>query len=137
MIKILVVDDDPTMAYLLTASIRQAFSNEVELKQMTDPKAARTWLEGEVVDLLITDLEMPNLSGLDLLRCAKRRNAWTQVLVVTGHSTPDALVDAMECGATDYLLKPFDRDELVMLIKDAQQRLRRWRRAMAATLASC
>jgi len=82
---------------------------------------------------LVTDLEMPGVNGLELLRCAKRKNPCTQVLFVTGHSTLEALTDALELGATDYLLKPLDQTELIELIEDAEKRLWRWRQALSGT----
>jgi DNA-binding NtrC family response regulator len=135
-VRALVVDDDPQMARLLEAVIQQACPDDVQIKTATHPKAARQYLETEVVDLLVTDLEMPGISGIELLRCAKRRNAWTQVLLVTGHSSLGALADAMELGAADYLLKPLDWDELKDAVGCVISRLFRWRRALAGTFAT-
>ncbi len=134
--KLLLVDDDPSMVRLLTAMIMQSFGDQIELKSLTDPEDARQWIETEVVDILITDLEMPGINGLELLRWAKRRNACTQVLFMTGNSTLDALNDALESGATDYLLKPLNQTELIRLVKDAQERQLRWKKALAGTLAN-
>jgi len=132
--KLLLVDDDPSMVRLLTKIIERQFDGEIELTSLTDPKEARQRIEEQAVDILVTDLEMPGVNGLELLRCAKRRNACTQVLFITGHSTLDALTDALELGATDYLLKPFDQVQMVKLVGDAQERLLRWRDALAGTL---
>jgi len=132
--KLLLVDDDPGMVRLLAKIIERSFGDRMTLHSLTDPKEARHWIEEHVVDILVTDLEMPGVNGLELLRCAKRRNPCTQVLFLTGHSTVDALTDALELGATDYLLKPLDQTELIELVGDAEKRLRRWREALAATL---
>ena len=131
---LLLVDDEPSVVRLLGKIIEQQFGDDIELLSSTDPKAARQQIEERIVDILITDLEMPGINGLELLRCAKRKNASSQVLFITGHSTLDALTDAMELGATDYLLKPLDEAELIRLIEDAQERLLRWRKALAGTL---
>ncbi len=133
---LLLVDDDPSMLRLLTAVIERSFGDRVILHSLTDPKQARHWIEDHVVDILVTDLEMPGINGLELLRCVKRRNPCTQVLLLTGHSTVDALTDAMELGATDYLLKPLVQAELVALVEDAEKRVRRWRKALAGTLSA-
>lgn len=132
--KLLLVDDDPGVVRLLGEIIASQFGDTIELTSCTDPKEARQQIEERIVDVLITDLEMPGINGLELLRCAKRKNVCTQVLFITGHSTLDALTDAMELGATDYLLKPLDEAELIRLIEDAQERLLRWRKALAGTL---
>ena len=55
---------------------------------------------------------------------------------MTGHSTLDALADALELGAADYLLKPLDKSKLVEIISHAQRRRRRWQEALAGTLAA-
>ena len=131
---LLLVDDDPSMVRLLTTIIEREFSGRIELTSLTDPRNARQHIEDFNVEILVTDLEMPGINGLELLRCAKRRCAWTQVLFMTGHSTLDSIIDAIELGATDYLLKPLDHDQLVKLIDDAQERLLRWRGALEGTL---
>ncbi len=132
--QLLVVDDDPSMARLLKKIIERQFKDEIELTSLTDPGEARRQIEAQIVDILVTDLEMPGVNGLELLRCAKRRNPCTQVLFMTGNSTLDALTDALELGATDYLLKPLDQSQLIKLVSDAQERLLRWREARAGTL---
>jgi DNA-binding NtrC family response regulator len=132
--RLLLVDDDPSMVRLLSDIIDRHFANEIKLTSLTNPREARKQIEEEIVDILITDLEMPEVSGLELLRCAKRRNVCTQVFFITGHSTLDELIDALDLGATDYLLKPLDQSQLVKLITDAQERLLRWREALAGTL---
>ena len=133
-VRVLLVDDDPDMLQLLEEIIQEGFRDEVQIRTTSDPKEARRRLESEIVDLLVTDLEMPEISGLELLRCAKRKNAWTQVLLVTGHSNLDALTNAMDLGASDYLTKPIDQDELEEVVTSILRRLCRWRAALADTL---
>ena len=134
--QLLLIDDDPSMVRLLTTVLKREFHDDIEIVALEKPLVALQWIQYHVVDILITDLEMPEVNGLDLLKAAKRRNACTQVFFMTGHSTLDALVDAMELGATDYLLKPLDQMELIEVIKDARKRLRRWQEALAGTMAT-
>ncbi len=134
--RLLLVDDDPIILRLLERIIEKRLDTVVVLSSLTDPREARHWIENHVVDILITDLEMPGINGLELLRVAKRKNPLTQVYFMTGHSTLESLTDALELGATDYLLKPFDQTELLELIAGAQKRLRRWREALAGTFFS-
>jgi len=131
--KLLLVDDDPSMVRLLAKIVDRSFGDDMEMQCLTDPTKARDAIERNIIDILVTDLEMPGTNGLGLLRCAKRRNALTQVLFITGHSSLDALSDALELGATDYLLKPLDQAELVELLEQAQKRVQRWRQALAGT----
>jgi len=134
--RLLVVDDDPSMIRLLTTILNKEFGDDLTIVALEDPNEALRWAEFNVVDILITDLEMPQLNGMDLLAAVKRRNACTQVFFLTGHTSLGALVDALELGATDYLLKPLDRKVLVEIINDARKRLRRWQEALGGTLAA-
>lgn len=134
--RLLLVDDDPSMVRLLARIIERSFGQDMEMQSLTDPSQAREAIERGLIDILLTDLEMPGVDGLELLRCAKRRNALTQVLFITGQSSLDALSDALESGATDYLLKPIDQAQFVTLLGEAQERVQRWRQALAGTLAA-
>jgi DNA-binding NtrC family response regulator len=135
-LNLLVVDDDPSIIRLMVRVVDSHFGNVVKLRALTDPSVARDALEKGLVDVLVTDLEMPGVDGLELLRTAKRRNPLTQVLFITGRSSLDALLEALESGATDYLLKPLDVDTLVRLLRQSEERVQRWREALAGTLTS-
>jgi DNA-binding NtrC family response regulator len=134
-IRILVVDDDESMTRLIKAIIEGTFGAQITTITTTDPKAAGDLLESELIDVLITDLEMPGLSGLDLLRIAKQRNAWTQVILVTAHSACGALTEAMELGASDYLLKPLAPELVSEVVRQTHRRLVRWQQALAGTFS--
>jgi two-component system, NtrC family, response regulator HydG len=73
----------------------------------------------ENIDVVLTDLHMGDVSGIDLLNLWKQRNPDTQFILITGHSSIPSAVEAMRSGAYDYLTKPINPDELVMLIKRA------------------
>jgi len=128
---LLLVDDDPSMVRLLTRVLERACGDEIVIESLTDPSEARERILEGGVDILV--LEMPGINGLELLQCAKKRNACTQVLFFTGHSSREALLEALELGATDYLLKPVDQEQLLELIGQAFQRQRRWNLALAET----
>jgi DNA-binding NtrC family response regulator len=134
--RVLLVDDDPDMLRLLETILKHGFPDVVQVQTASNPIEARQHLESELVDLLVTDLEMPGISGLELLLCAKRKNAWTQVLLVTGHSKLDALMDAMEFGANDYLLKPLDPGDLKEAVTSILRRAFRWRESLAGTMTA-
>jgi DNA-binding NtrC family response regulator len=113
-LRTLLVDDDPNMLRWLDEVLKREFPGELQI--------------------MATDLKMPGINGLELLRSAKQANAWTQVLIITGHSNIFALMDAMKLGANDYLLKPLDIDEFTNSMGNLLTRLRRWRRAFAGTV---
>jgi len=135
-IRILLVDDDPQMIRIILAILKKRLPDDVEITTVTCPMRACTLVETEVVDLLITDLQMPGLDGLELMRIAKRRNIWTQVFVITGHTNLLALTSVLEAGANDYLLKPIDPTALQEIVQEAVRRIQRWRLALAGTLAA-
>ncbi len=130
---LLIVDDDPAMVRLLASFVRDEFGDELDVSTLTEAIDACQQIELGGVDILLTDLEMPNMNGLELLRNAKRRNAFTQVIFLTGHSTQEAILDALENGATDYLLKPVDRQQLIARVREALDRVTRWRHALGET----
>lgn len=132
-LRIVIVDDDPQQAQLYDAKLNNRFGTEVEITTFTDSERAAEHLDDHLVDVLITDLRMPHIDGIELIRIANNRSASAQILVMTATSTSDSLVDAAEAGATDYLLKPFSIDVLVELVVEARRRLGRWRSALAAT----
>ncbi len=132
-ITVLVVDDDAALLRLLSTVLSNAFGEEIQIEVLDNPREACNFLDRHAVDVLLTDLEMPEMNGVDLQKFARARNAFTQVLFLTGHSTQQTILDALECGATDYLLKPVDRELLVELVRQAVQRVTRWRRALGET----
>ncbi len=132
--KMLVLDDDPSMVRLLRKVIDREFGDQLDLTDLTDPVEARKWIEENAPDIVLTDLEMPQVSGLEILRCSKRRNVRSQVLLLTGHSNTESLLDALELGAIDYLIKPVDQQELTELLTQSFSRITRWKNAMRETI---
>lgn len=130
---LLVVDDDHAMIRLLECKLKDAIDPGLEVEYLTDPAIAANRLEQGGVDILLTDLEMPGINGLELTRLAKQRNAWTQVILLTGNSSTQALLNAMEAGATDYLVKQSPTEDLLEFVADARKRLARWQSALVDT----
>src|SRR3954467_11723189 len=73
----------------------------------------------ENIDVVLSDLHMGDVSGLDLLQLWKKRRPETQFILLTGHSSINSAVEAIKGGAYDYLTKPINSDELILLIKRA------------------
>src|SRR5207237_9654681 len=73
----------------------------------------------ENVDVVLSDLQMGDVSGLDLLQLWKKRRPETQFILLTGHSSVNSAVEAIKSGAFDYVTKPVNPDELVLLIRRA------------------
>ena len=95
---------------LLALSVSRCLISELgdglQIETSNDPQGAKQRLQAGECDLLISDFEMPGADGIEMLRFAKSYNAWTQVVLMTAHSTWDRVNKAIELGASDYLLKP-------------------------------
>lgn len=132
-VQLLLVDDDLLQARYLLHVLRDRLPERFQLHLVTDPRTALERVEATGVDLLVTDLDMPEIDGLALLRAAKLRNSAVQTIMLTAASTSEALLEALDLGAADYLLKPVDPALLVALVEQAEQRLQRWRTALLGT----
>ena len=113
--RILVVDDERSMRELLAIVLRRE-GYEVMLAE--NGKAAVDLLEREQIDLLISDIKMPDLSGVDVLRAAKRIDQDILGIMITAFASTDTAVEAMRLGACDYLSKPFEIDLLKMKVRE-------------------
>ena len=113
--RILVVDDERSMRELLAIVLRRE-GYEVLLAE--NGRAAIEMLEREPVDLLISDIKMPDVSGVDVLRAAKRVDQDILGIMITAFASTDTAVEAMRLGACDYLSKPFDVDLLKMKVRE-------------------
>lgn len=131
--QVVVVDDDPQMTRIFMAALRTGFGETLAAEAFNDAASALARIEAGQVDVVVTDLDMPAWNGLQILRLAKQRNASTQVIVATGKSSHGALLEALELGAADYLVKPVDRTALIEVVQQATRRVERWRRALAET----
>jgi two-component system response regulator PilR (NtrC family) len=113
--RILVVDDERSMRELLAIVLRRE-GYEVILAE--NGRAAIDLLQREPVDLLISDIKMPDLSGVDVLRAAKNIDQDILGIMITAFASTDTAVEAMRLGACDYLSKPFDIDLLKMKVRE-------------------
>src|SRR6185369_3763073 len=120
---ILVVDDDERLRHTLSLLLRTAGH---EVVAAADVPGAETVLRERDVDLIISDVRMPGGSGLDLLDGVKRLEVDTPVILLTAYGTVASAVQAMQRGAFDYVLKPFDAEELKLRVSRALA-LRRFR----------
>lgn len=115
--KILLVDDDRNLLRVLAYHLAEA---GFEVISLTSPRAALERLE-EDQDLLITDLRMPEMDGLELLREARLRRPRLPIIVLTAHGTIDRAVEAIRAGASDFLTKPFEKEEILHAVHRALQ----------------
>jgi two-component system, NtrC family, response regulator AtoC len=111
---ILVVDDDPAVGKVVAALLTQAGFAGV---WVGSAEVALQYLEKHAVDAIISDIRMPGLDGMALLKAVKQRWPEVPVVLLSAHGTVALAVEAMRDGAADFLQKPFDRDEVLFVVK--------------------
>ena len=114
---ILVVDDEVSLRKVLAAMLRRG---GFDVLTATDGAEAQDLLAKTTVDLVLTDLKMPNVDGMELLAHVLEAHSGVPVIMLTAHGTVDNAVNAMKLGAFDFLTKPFDQDELLKALAAAQ-----------------
>ena len=128
MSKILVVDDEPTML----AAFREILGGlEHEVVTMRRADTAIEQLQGIPFDLVILDICLPGMSGLEALRQIKQRHPKLPVIVITGHGTMTTAIEATKLGAFDYQLKPIEPDAMLATIEKALDGVRLMRGQVA------
>ncbi|MFQ5989458.1 MAG: sigma-54-dependent transcriptional regulator [Candidatus Methylomirabilales bacterium] len=117
--KILVADDEAGMRKSLVLILRRAGYLVTEAPGGTE---AADHLGRDVFDLVITDLKMEPLSGLDLLRLVKQMSPDVEVILMTAFGTIEAAVEAMKLGAFDFITKPFQKEEILLRVRNAVEK---------------
>jgi len=117
--RILVAEDDLAQREVLRDILDEA---EYEVRVCASGTEALQVLCSDGFDVLVTDLRMPEMDGIELLHQAKRVRPELEVVVMTAYATVQTAVKAMKDGASDYLAKPFDKDELLVVVAKALER---------------
>ena len=118
--RVLIVDDtrlDRTIA-------REAIESAGSIEEARSAEEALERLRHEAIDLVLTDLHLPGLSGIDLLARVRAEHPGTDVIVVTAHASVDSAIQALRMGAADYLHKPVRSDELALVVRRTLERRR-------------
>ena len=121
--KVLVVDDEIG----IRESMRFMLSNDYEFSALDDPTHALELLQesSSDIDVVFTDLNMPHIHGISFLKEAKRIKPELEVVIITGYPSSDTTIHALRFGATDYLIKPFNKECLLEVTEKALARKRR------------
>jgi len=111
---ILVVEDEPKLRRLVELHLAdEGFAVE----SAPDAEAALKLLNKNSFSLILTDLKLPGMNGLEFLRAAKKADAEIPVVIMTAHGTVESAVEAMKAGASNYILKPFSLAELALVVR--------------------
>lgn len=119
--RILAVDDELDMLTLLKMMIEGYTDHQVTITN--NPLEAKEMLDKEQFDLILTDLKMPGMDGMELLEIAKQKDEDALVLVITAFGSLESAEEAMTKGAFDYITKPFRKEQILLSIDKAM----RWR----------
>ena len=111
---ILIIEDEPKMRRLLEISLGE---DGHTVHTAPDAETGLKCFQREAIDLILTDLKLPVMNGLEFLQEAKRSNASVPIVVMTAYGTVETAVEAMKAGASDYVLKPFSMAELRLVIR--------------------
>ena len=113
---VLLVDDEKDFLEVLAKRLRKRKLNLVIANSGEEAIGA---IRGSQIDVVVLDMRMPQMDGLETLREIKRINPVVEVIMLTGHANVNTAVKGMELGAFDYLIKPVDIDELLYKLQDA------------------
>jgi DNA-binding NtrC family response regulator len=116
---VLVADDDPSILEILKLGFR---AKGYEVITASDGKSAIQAIEQSRPDLLVLDIEMPHLTGIEVLRYLRKDWPALPVVIMTAHGTISLAVEAMKEGATEFITKPFEMEQLLLVIQKALER---------------
>ncbi len=116
---VLLVDDDRDFLDTLVERLRM---REIKVDGVYSGEAALEYLDKKQVDVVVLEVRMPEMSGIETLKGIKKRNTLIEVIMLTGHANMEVAIESMELGAFDYLLKPIEIDALLYKIQDAFQK---------------
>ena len=115
---ILVLDDEQNYLLIIDTLLKeQGYS----VTTLTDPQMGLAYLEESEVDVVLTDMKMPKLTGQDVLEHVRRTYPHVPVVIMTAFGSVESAVEAMRVGAFDYLTKPFANEELLLTVSKAVQ----------------
>src|SRR5258707_12556052 len=117
--RILVIDDDDGVRDSMARMLRGAGFN---VETATTGEEGVAAAKGNVFDVILSDMRMPGISGIDVLQKLRELRVDSAFIVMTGFGTVDTAVEAMKLGAVDFVQKPFFRDELLMRVRSAADR---------------
>jgi DNA-binding NtrC family response regulator len=117
--KVLFVDDEIDFLETLMKRMKK---RGVDLAGVGSGEEALKFLDGQPVDVVLLDVKMPGMDGIQTLREIKKRFPLIEVVMLTGHANVEVAIEGMELGAFDYLMKPMAIDELLFKLQDAYQR---------------
>ncbi|HEY5588527.1 MAG TPA: response regulator [Candidatus Paceibacterota bacterium] len=121
--KILIVDDEELIRKGLKVMIERHRQNFYDIYLCSNGIQAKEILDNENIDILITDIRMPELDGIELINHLKSSNNETEIIILSGYDDFNYAKEAIRCGAKEYLLKPVNREKLYLCMEDIEKEL--------------
>lgn len=125
--RILVVDDEKIICELIERTLKRS---NYEVETARNGKTALEKIKESVFDILITDVRMPKINGMEVLREIKKVNPFIEVIVITGYPTVELAVEAIKIGAYDFITKPFDINKVQSMVNKCLEKQRLDKRAL-------
>lgn len=122
---VLVVDDDPAITRIIDRHLEASFGNSICRFTANNAYEAQRIIQENLIDVVISDLELEGPDGFQLLHWLKQWEPLIQVIVITGHETQDALRSAFALGASDFHIKPIEYPALIASVEILLYRLQR------------
>jgi DNA-binding NtrC family response regulator len=123
-INVLIIDDEES---ILTSLRRLLEDKGYNVVTYTNPSAAIEYMRNNIVHIALVDITMPTIDGLSALSMMKEVNGLTQIIMMSAYATTDRVIAALENGANDFLLKPFDNlGHIVSIVEESEKKLVRW-----------
>src|SRR5258705_12868881 len=119
--RVLIADDEESIRHVLSEMLNE---RGYEVRAVADGEEAMRELSSRDYDALVTDVRMPRMNGLDLVRAAQAASPETTIIVMSAYGSHDLAIEAMKAGAYDYLGKPFRPDEVLLVLRKAEERER-------------
>jgi two-component system response regulator AtoC len=117
--KILIVDDEDSMRHMLTLILKR---EGYEPRAVGRGSEALALLDGESFDYILSDIVMPEMGGLELLKALKEKKVESTIIMMSAYGNLDTAVEALKLGAYDYISKPFKPDEILLTLRKAEER---------------
>lgn len=118
-IRVLLVDDE---AEFLETLVKRLKKRRVDVQGVRSGEEALEFIRTQPVDVVVLDVKMPGMDGIQTLKAIKSMNPLVEVIMLTGHASVEVAIQGMELGAFDYLMKPMDIDELLYKVQDAYKK---------------
>jgi two-component system response regulator AtoC len=118
---VLVIDDEPNMCHVLSVILKKT---GYTITTAQDGKQGLALFQNGNFDVVLCDIRMPEMDGIDFLKSAVKRKADAVIIMMSAYGTVDTAVEAMKLGAADYISKPFKPDEILVKLKQTEERVR-------------